>query len=214
MSPQIRMSIKEQMESGSPKDVGGVDLSDFASPPRSTQPTNFAGGGLEKVAEADDEDNIPGAKAIRANDCVGGAPEIHSLKKTPQQKSSTVSKTAAHNSTPRPKTPTSKNNGPRRLADTKPCSYPNLLITRCGDTPATSAMASNGPPSTTTTPVVTTAGAFSAAPDSISVNSANSSGSSSAAPKTPGHHHNHHLHHLHRQVSSGSNGKDSKCSIM
>ena len=194
----------------------GVDMSDFASPPPSlaspvvaaTQPPNP--GGLARVHEADDEDNIPGAKAIRANGN-GGAPRITY---TPHAPTAENAKPTGHvkpcANTNASKSSTSKN-GPRRLADTKPCSYPNLLITRSGDTTAAS---TNGHTSNVTTP--------SAAPDSVSVHSANSSGSISNHSKShshnqqqqQNHHHRHHHRHLHRQASSDSNGKESKCSLM
>lgn len=216
-SPFKGASIREQSESGSSPIMGngGVDLSDFASPPRPTQSITAAGGGLAKLTEVDDEDNIPGAKAIGHNgngysSSAAADKKPHHSTKTPTTPTSQASKKlsnaaktpTSHASTPIPKTPTTKN-GTRKLADTKPCSYPNLLITRSGDTPATSTAASNV--ATPTTPAN-----FTVAPDAISVNSANSTGSGSIISKT-----SHHLHHhLHSQGSSELNSKDGKCSVM
>ena len=189
----------------------GVDLSDFASPSPQTKPQNY--GGLPGVQEDDDEDNIPGAKAIRVTNGNGGGSRgnytathaANPAKPTKQLKSpanTNVSKPTGNN----------KNAPPRRLADTKPCSYPNLLITRSGDTTATSnGHHTSGNISNATTPGAASATTITPAPDSVSVSSVNSSGSSSAHSKS--HNHRHH-HHLHRQVSSGSNNKESKCSVM
>lgn len=203
--------------------VGGVDLSDFASPPRPTQLSAAAAevprGGLGRLTEVADEDNIPGAKAIghngngHASSSALPVKKSHHSNKTPTtptskapKKSSTGSSaksTTPGATTPSAKTPNSSKNGGRKLADTKPLSYPNLLITRTGDTPATNAMGSSGHPSNTATPTTP------AAPDTISVNSVNSTGSGSVASKSSRHH-----HHLHRQGSAEMNGKDGKCSVM
>lgn len=194
--------------------ICGVDLRDFASPPRTIQPhdgcSNY--GGLSRVCEDDDEDNIPGAKAIRVNGggnegvsrishAQGHPPMPSATKPAARPKSSAA--TATHLTvTGKPTSPTNKSS-PRRLADTKPCSYPNLLITRTGETTTSNGHPSSGDLSNAMSSATTTV-----AQDSVSVHSANSSASSSSRSKS------HHRHHLHRQVSSTSGGKDSKCSVM
>uniref|UniRef100_A0A0R3T0T1 Non-specific serine/threonine protein kinase n=1 Tax=Rodentolepis nana TaxID=102285 RepID=A0A0R3T0T1_RODNA len=215
-----RGSFNSQAEVEAPPMMGngGVDLSDFASPPRPAQLATTMVSGLEMLTEVDDEDNIPGAKVIGHNGNGHGCSATTSKKphhstKTPNitptsqapKKSIGASKASTSNVSTVPKIPTPKNEV-RRLADTKPCSYPNLLITRSGDTPATSAVGSNGHSSNVATP--TTPANSTVAPDAISVNSANSTGSGSKTPL-------HFLHHnMHRQGSSELHSKDGKCSVM
>nr|CDS25902.1 Ribosomal protein S6 kinase beta 2 [Hymenolepis microstoma] len=222
LSPRMGVSIREQAEVETPSLAGNdnVDLSDFAGPPRPAQLATAVGSGLEMLTEVDDEDNIPGAKVIGHNGNGHGssattAKKPHHGTKAPTtptsqapKKTIGAAKASTSNVSTVPKITTPKNET-RKLADTKPCSYPNLLITRSGDTPATSAAGSNGHSSNVATP--TTPANSTVAPDAISVNSANSTGSGSATSKTP----LHFLHHnMHRQGSSELNSKDGKCSVM
>ncbi|VDM34246.1 unnamed protein product [Hydatigera taeniaeformis] len=201
----------EQMDTDTPPSthVCGVDLRDFSIPTRTMQPRDIGGnyGGLSRVCEDDDEDNIPGAKAIRAN---GGGSEAVSSRASHTRVSSAAKptsrpKSSAATATQLTTTTTTTNkSSPRRLADTKPCSYPNLLITRTGETAT-----SNGHPSSGDLSNAMPSGGSALAQDSLSVHSAISSASTAIHAKS------HHRHHLHRQVSSGStNGKDAKCSLM
>ncbi|KAL5969150.1 Ribosomal protein S6 kinase beta-1 [Taenia solium] len=215
-SPQKTNLGNEQMDTDTPPSTHmcGIDLRDFAIPPRTIQPhdgcSNY--GGLSRVCEDDDEDNIPGAKAIRANGVgsegvsrashIQGHTYMPSAAKSTARPKSSVAAVTHLAAAGKPPSPTNKNT-PRRLADTKPCSYPNLLITRSGETTTSNGHPSSGDLSNAMSPVTAAA-----AQDSLSVHSANSSASSSNNSKP------HHRHHFHRQISSGSGGKDSKCSVM
>ncbi len=217
----------EPMEVGSPGGRGGVvDLSDFAAPRPPTQNGGVATNGtgsprrgaaagpsaLGRVPE--DEDNIPGAKEIRSG-VNGNARHHHSHKKTsavtvnaPAQKTSPAVTAAGAGTT---------KNGPRRLADTKPCSYPNLLITKTNDPAAPSSNSRhhhhNGHPS---------AGNLAAMQDAKLLNgsSQNSSGAGSikakASPNSHHYAHNnaHHNHHGQNPAAYNGEHKEGKCSIM
>lgn len=220
-SPQKANLENEQMDTDTPPPthICGIDMRDFATPPRPMQPLGGCSNydGLSRVCENDDEDDIPGAKAIcpngggsggisRASHTQGHAHMPSAAKSTARPKSSAAVAAATHSTTATGKPSSSTNlNGPRRLASTKPCSYPNLLITRSDETTA-----SNGHPSFGDLSNVVSSPTATVTQDSVSVNSANSSASGSIHSKP----HHHHHHHLHRQVSSGSSGKDSKCSVM
>uniref|UniRef100_A0A5K3FAY0 Non-specific serine/threonine protein kinase n=1 Tax=Mesocestoides corti TaxID=53468 RepID=A0A5K3FAY0_MESCO len=184
----------EQMDFDTPpaSELCGVDLRDFASPTRPIQTLNGVGSGLSRLCEDEDEDNIPGAQAIRTAGGGGGgggpsrnvpAPAAKPPPPSPTSPTATLS-------------PSTAKNGPRRLADTKPCSYPNLLITRSGEPNVPNGHPSSGNLTTPTNQ------------DSCSAASGNSSTASFARSKS------HHHHHSHHQVSNGGNGKDGKCSVM
>lgn len=128
----------ESPESKPPTSYGGVDLSDFA-PLRPIQSSPADGATqqrpqqpLECLPESENEDNIPGAQEIRSGGHRTPVPQPINPDITHQAQQHNHHH--HHHTKQGLKAKNTKNSDKnRRLADTKPCSYPNLLVTRTND---------------------------------------------------------------------------------